>query len=196
MRKVCCLILLCGLNVLAFAQNVASINGKSISSKEFMWVYKKNHAGATNANYEDLASYLDLYINFKLKVLDAKSMGLDNDTAYRAEISGYEHALKTQKKSSPKNAEYNYILNEYREGVLMFNISERKIWSQALDNEKNLRDFFNKNITNYPGKNFDEIRGVLITDYQQQLEADWIKLLKTKYTVKINEEELRKLVKP
>ena len=68
-----------------------------------MWVYKKNHSGATTAPHKDLAAYLDLYINFKLKVIDAKSMGLDADTAYKAEINGYEHALKKQKKSLPKN---------------------------------------------------------------------------------------------
>ncbi|MGF1922883.1 MAG: hypothetical protein ACQUHE_01795, partial [Bacteroidia bacterium] len=61
------------MNFLAFAQNVASVNGKSISSKEFMWVYKKNHGGVTNASYADLSAYLNLYINFKLKVIDARS---------------------------------------------------------------------------------------------------------------------------
>lgn len=194
-RKVCYTIILCGLNFFAFAQNVASVNGKPISSKEFMWVYKKNHSGVANASYLDLSSYLDLYINFKLKVLDAKSMGLDTDTAYKAEINGYENALKTQKKTSPKNSEYTYILNEYREGVLMFNVSERKIWSKAWDNENKLREFYNANISNYMNKNFDEVRGQVITDYQQSLENEWIKSLRAKYTVKINDDEVRKLAK-
>ncbi|MBP8067151.1 MAG: hypothetical protein KAY27_01185 [Pedobacter sp.] len=195
MRKVCCIFILCGLNLLAYAQNVAIVNGKSISSKEFMWVYKKNHSGIANASYSDLAAYLDLYINFKLKVIDARSMGLDTDTAYKAEINGYENALKAQKKTSPKNSEYAYIMNEYREGVLMFNISERKIWSKAWDNETKLREFYSTNTSNYANKNFDEVRGQVIADYQQNLENEWIKLLRTKYTVKINEEELRKLAK-
>lgn len=194
-RKVCCIFILCGLNLLAYAQNVAFVNGKSISSKEFMWVYKKNHSGIANASYPDLAAYLDLYINFKLKVIDARSMGLDTDTAYKAEINGYENALKAQKKTSPKNSEYAYIMNEYREGVLMFNISERKIWSKAWDNETKLREFYSTNTSNYANKNFDEVRGQVIADYQQNLENEWIKLLRTKYTVKINEEELRKLAK-
>ncbi|SFH40574.1 hypothetical protein SAMN04489864_11152 [Pedobacter insulae] len=194
-RKVCCIFLLGSLNFLAYAQNVAYVNGKSISSKEFMWVYKKNHGGVANATYADLASYLNLYINFKLKVIDARSMGLDVDTAYKAEINGYERALRAQKKASPKNLEYAYIMNEYREGVLMFNISEQKIWSKAQDNESKLKEFHQANASNYGNKDFDEVRGQVIADYQQSLENQWIKTLRTKYTVKINDDELRHLAK-
>ncbi len=195
-RKVCYIFILCGINLFAYAQNVASVNGKSISSKEFMWVYKKNHGGITNASYAELSSYLDLYINFKLKVIDARSMGLDADTAYKVEISSYENALKAQKKNSPKNSEYAFIMNEYREGVLMFNVSEKKIWSKAWDNESKLQEFYTINSAQYANKGFDEVRGQVIADYQQSLENEWIKLLKTKYTVKVNDEELRKLAKP
>lgn len=195
-RKVCCIFILCSLAHVAFAQNVASVNGKSISSKEFMWVYKKNHAGVANASYQELASYLELYINFKLKVMDAKAIGLDADTAYKKEINGYETALKAQKKTSPKNIEYNFIMNEYREGVLMFNVSEKKIWNKVQDSEGQIHNFYDKNASNYAGKSFDEVRGQVIADYQQSLEDQWIKSLRTKYTVKVNEDELRKLAKP
>ena len=73
-----------------------------------MWVYKKNHAGITSASYEELSNYLALYINFKLKVVDAKAMNLDADTAYKKEISGYERTLKAQKKTDPKKIEYDF----------------------------------------------------------------------------------------
>jgi len=161
-----------------------------------MWVYKKNHSGIASASYQELAAYLDLYINFKLKVIDAKVMGLDADTAYKKEINGYEKALKAQKKSHSKNTAYDFIINEYREGVLMFNISEKKIWSKVQENESLLFDFYSKNNEKYTGKSFDEVKGQVIADYQQSLEEDWIKSLKSKYTVKVNEDELRKLAKP
>ena len=194
-RKVCSISFLSLLCFAASAQNVASVNGKPISSKEFMWVYKKNHRGITTAPQQDLAAYLDLYINFKLKVIDAKGMGLDADTAYKAEINGYEQALKTQKKTASKNKEYDFILNEYREGVLMFNVSEIKVWSKVQDNEGQLKDFYQKNKANY-NKDYEECKGQIIADYQVQLENEWIKSLKSKYTVKINDDELKKLAKP
>lgn len=44
-------------------------------------------------------------------------------------------------------------------------------------------------------KDFDEARGNAITDYQNYLEQEWIKELKVKYPITINEVELKKLVK-
>ncbi len=161
-----------------------------------MWVYKKNHGGIASASYQELSYYLELYINFKLKVIDAKAMNLDADTAYKKEINGYEHALKAQRKNSSKNIEYDFIMNEYREGVLMFNVSEKKIWSKIQEDEKQLNEYFIINIDRYNNKAFDDVRGQVITDYQQMLEDKWVKTLRAKYSVKVNEDELKKLAKP
>jgi hypothetical protein len=194
-KKVCCIFILCFFTRASFAQNVATVNGKSISSKEFMWVYKKNHAGITSASYQELANYLSLYINFKLKVIDAKAQNLDADTAYKKEINGYENTLKAQRKTASKNFEYDFIMNEYREGVLMFNISEKKIWSKVLENEQGVRERYNSLPEKYKGKSFEDAQGQVIADYQQELEDEWIKSLRAKYTVKVNEDELKKLAK-
>lgn len=178
-----------------YAQNIATINGNPISSKEFLWVYKKNHAGETNLNQKELAAYLDLYVNFKLKVAEAKSLGLDSDEAYRQEIAGYEDALKAQKKISTAAPEYAYIMNEYREGVLMFNVCEQKIWGKAQEDDDKLKTYYTSNAKNYEGKSFEEVRGQVVGDYQQQLESDWVASLRNKYKIKINQAELKKLVK-
>ena len=86
-------------------------------------------------------------------------------------------------------------MNEYREGVLMFNISEKKIWSKVQNDEAKLLEFYNKNASVYAGKSFYEVRGLVINDYQQHLENEWIKTLRAKYTVKVNADELQKLAK-
>ena len=195
MRKVYCAIIISLFITSAFAQNVAVVNGKPISNKEFMWVYKKNHSGNGNAAYEDLQTYLDLYINFKLKVLEAKELGLDKDTAYLSEVKNYEHALRTQKRISKTKPEYVFIMNEYKDAVLMFNISEIKVWNQAQSDENQLRIFYDKNKSVYLQSSFEGARGQVITDYQQELENEWIKELRKKYPVKINQDEIRKLAK-
>lgn len=195
MRKVCCVVVLLLFIAGAFAQNVAVVNGKPISNKEFMWFYKKNHAGNANATYKDLEAYLRLYINFKLKVLDAKEWGLDKDTAYVKEVKNYETALRTQKRISKTNVEYSFIINEYKEAVLMFNISEIKIWERAQNDENQLRDFYDKNKNAYLQGSFDEVRGKVISDYQQKLENEWIETLRKRFFVKVNQDELKKLAK-
>jgi hypothetical protein len=166
-RKVYCVAILCLLGTNGFAQNVAIVNGKAIKDKEFMWIYKKNHAGTVSDSYEDLMAYLDLYINFKLKVLDAIELKLDKDTEYLAEVKNYEAALKNQRRLSNKSAEYAFTMNEYKEAVLMFNISEQKIWNKADEGET-----------------------------QVMLENKWIDSLRKRYPVKVNQEQIRKMAKP
>ncbi|WEK19780.1 MAG: hypothetical protein P0Y49_01245 [Candidatus Pedobacter colombiensis] len=164
MRAVYCIIILFLFISGAFAQNVATINGKPISNKEFMWFYKKNHGGNANASVKDLEAYLNQYINFKLKVLDARDMGLDTDTAYLAEIKNYETTLAAQKRVPKTSMIYSMLMNEYKEAALMFNVSEIKIWNKSKDD-------------------------------QDSLERDWMDALKKKYTVKINQNEVKKLAK-
>lgn len=44
-------------------------------------------------------------------------------------------------------------------------------------------------------KKFDEIRGIIIADYQNYLETEWLKTLKNKYTVKVNEDVVNAMLK-
>ncbi len=164
MRKAYCIIILCFFVKGAFAQNVATINGKPISNKEFLWFYKKNHSGNSTTSIKDLEDYLNQYINFKLKVLDARDMGLDTDTAYLAEIKNYASALEAQKRSSRTSQTHTMMMNEYRDAALMFNVSEIKVWNKAIND-------------------------------QDRIEKDWIDTLRKKYSVKINQNEIRKLAK-
>ena len=47
-----------------------TINGKAVSAEEFLYIYEKNNqAGAVDPKTMD--EYLDMFINFKLKVAEA-----------------------------------------------------------------------------------------------------------------------------
>ncbi|MGB3617792.1 MAG: peptidylprolyl isomerase [Catalinimonas sp.] len=69
-----------------------------VPTREFLYVYQKNNVG-TDADMvdiyseENLREYLDLYVNFKLKVLDAERRGLDTTAAFRQELAGYRDQL-------------------------------------------------------------------------------------------------------
>lgn len=194
MRKAFCLFVFSFIYSISFAQNVAVVNGKPISTKEFTWAYKKSHNGNISISYDTLQAYLNLYINFKLKVLDAREMGLDKTPGYQEEIKNYEEALTTHKKPGTSSKDHDFLLNEYREGVLMFNVSEQKIWNKAQEDEQAINEFYSKNKQNY-NKPLSEVRGDVIADYQQSLEEKWLNGLKQKYQTKINESELKKLAK-
>jgi peptidyl-prolyl cis-trans isomerase SurA len=44
-------------------------------------------------------------------------------------------------------------------------------------------------------KRLDETRGLVVSDYQNQLEQQWLQELKAKYPVSLNEEEVKKMIK-
>ena len=65
-----------------------------VSIEEFSYIYKKNHSGNDSAfTKSDIDTYLDLYINFKLKVKEARSLGLDTLLSYKNELKTYRVQL-------------------------------------------------------------------------------------------------------
>ena len=181
--------------------------------------------------------------------------------------------------------EFDLLMKEYRDGILLFELTDEKVWSKAIKDTTGLKKFYNKNKNNYmwderldasvytvrdpeilddvqakvfegvsdyeilllynndsitnvavesekflKGENkiidsiewevgnskdiingeetsfvlvrevlppqikeMNEARGLIIADYQNYLEAEWIKLLKEKYNVKINKKVLSTL---
>ena len=65
-----------------------------VTVSEFEYVYKKNNQyGAADKKTFD--EYLALYENFKLKVVEAESLGLDTTENFRRELLGYRNQLKS-----------------------------------------------------------------------------------------------------
>ena len=89
MKKHFLLIALAALSMGAFAdQTLMTINGKPVSAEEFLYIYEKNNqAGALDPKTMD--EYLDMFINFKLKVAEAEAQGIDTTEAFKKELKGY-----------------------------------------------------------------------------------------------------------
>ena len=84
------MIALAAMSMTAMAQSetLMTINGKSVSAEEFLYIYEKNNqAGAIDPKTMD--EYLDMFINFKLKVAEAESQGIDTTESFRKELKGY-----------------------------------------------------------------------------------------------------------
>lgn len=69
-----------------------TINGKPVLKSEFEYIYNKNNSN--NAlDKKSLEEYVDLFINFKLKVEEAKSQGIDTTKSFINELNGYRNQL-------------------------------------------------------------------------------------------------------
>ena len=192
---------------------------------------------------------------------------------------------ETRKNLAENNSEYRNLTNEYRDGILLFEISNRNVWERSTSDTEGLQKFFSANRAKYTwdkphykgyvifatndsiageaqkylaanqvendslvsvmranyGRNIkiekvvtgkgenaivdnvafngerpeapgrwtawfgyagrvidtpeeaNDVRGAVASDYQQQLESEWIKALRKKYKVKLNKKALKAL---
>jgi peptidyl-prolyl cis-trans isomerase SurA len=74
---------------------VFSVNGNPVTAAEFIYLYRKNHQNK-NEDYtpEKIQEYLDLFVNFKLKVEEARKRGMDTTAAFAKEFQQYKEELR------------------------------------------------------------------------------------------------------
>lgn len=80
----------------SFAQNdpvLMTIGGDKITKSEFESVYHKNNVQKDTLNKNSLKEYLDLYVNFRLKVKEAEDLKLDTASSFISELNGYRKQL-------------------------------------------------------------------------------------------------------
>lgn len=91
MKKTFLSIVLMGASLLGFAQEdkvLMTINGEPIMASEFLYIYEKNNQ-ETSLEKKSMEEYLDLFINFKLKVTEAIAQGVDTTQEFKDELKGY-----------------------------------------------------------------------------------------------------------
>ena len=263
---------------------LVTINGKTISRSDFEYIYNKSCsiAGVEEPSLKDV---LKMFVDYKLKVLDAEDMGMDTTFLFKNELAGYRQqvaeeylpdtiidnkvakaqydSLKIigviapeQSFSSMKqrlihfyavrhggitpgmkamidrvrkndvslanksdmdvilyendNLEKNYpdfanLMREYHDGILLYDISSLKIWNKVFTDTIGLEWYFHKNRKKYkwrvpqvPGKkkkkypdNYNEVKSLVVADYEIYLDKEWIDNLRKKYKVEINEQVLK-----
>ena len=71
-----------------------SVGDTKIKKSEFEYIYKKNNFN-NKADYsrKSLEDYLNLYVNFRLKVKEALADSLDKSDHFKVELGSYEKQL-------------------------------------------------------------------------------------------------------
>lgn len=95
MKQVLAFLLLIS-STLAYAINMdttlMTIGDKDITLGEFEYLHKKNNQVVTDEESSP-DNYIDLFVNFKLKVIEAEDLGLDTVSSFVNELSGYRDQL-------------------------------------------------------------------------------------------------------
>ncbi len=70
-----------------------SINGSDVYSSEFIRVYEKNKDIVVEDERKGFDDYFDLFVDFKLKLSQAREMKLDTVNSYTSELENYREQL-------------------------------------------------------------------------------------------------------
>lgn len=93
MKKTILSIVLLGASLLSFGQQaedrvLMTINGTDIMLSEFLYIYEKNNQEGS-IEKKTMEEYLELFTNFKLKVIEAIAQGVDTTESFKKELAGY-----------------------------------------------------------------------------------------------------------
>ncbi|MFT4847570.1 MAG: peptidyl-prolyl cis-trans isomerase SurA [Sediminicola sp.] len=82
---------------LSFSQNkkdvLLTVDGKPVYTEEFKRVYSKNLDLVKDESQKNVDGYLDLFIDYKIKVAEAYAQNLDKDKTYISEFNQYRDQL-------------------------------------------------------------------------------------------------------
>ena len=92
MRKISLVFILGVFVMFATAQNVLIIEGERITLEEFKSIFYKNNEDI-EITKDYLDEYINLFVNFKLKVKEAEELGLDTNLSFITELEGYRKQL-------------------------------------------------------------------------------------------------------
>jgi peptidyl-prolyl cis-trans isomerase SurA len=70
-----------------------TIDNYEITKAEFERIYNKNNTPEEASDPKSIEEYLELFINFKLKVIEAETLGLDTIQSFIDELEGYRKQL-------------------------------------------------------------------------------------------------------
>ncbi len=79
-----------------------TVDDESIMASDFLRVYNKNLDLVKDETQKDVDAYLELFINYQLKVKEAKRLELDKDAKYIREFSNYKSQLTKNYMSESK----------------------------------------------------------------------------------------------
>jgi peptidyl-prolyl cis-trans isomerase SurA len=93
---------------------------------------------------KDFTKYLETHQSQRLKI-DTKVL---LDDMYKSYVSEQCLAYEEQKIPS-KNAEYRALMQEYRDGILLFDLTDKKVWTMAVKDTTGLKNFYEQNKSKY-----------------------------------------------
>ena len=146
---------------------ILKIDNQTVNKAEFEQIYWKNKKEKI-ATKEDLDEYIQLFVNFKLKVIAAEELGLDTTKKFINELSGYRvqlekpYLIDTSINEDLINEAYYRTINEVNASHIMTKLGPNPSPEDTLKAYNKILDIRNKIISGNIG--FEEAAEELSED--------------------------------
>jgi peptidyl-prolyl cis-trans isomerase SurA len=128
------LVLILLVSLTSFAQSkkdkvLFSIEGEPTYVSEFSRVYKKNLDIIDKKDQKDIEEYFDLFLQYKLKLKEARNLKLNEKETYKKELAGYRKQLSSNYLTDNNATEqlvkeaYDRLQKEVRASHILINVS-------------------------------------------------------------------------
>lgn len=165
---------------------------RSITSKQVFidklkveYSYSENADGKAKLRNKNTTDTLE-FSNLELFKIDNKSFKIEQFQEFLQKTNvgtepflshfnnwvEYEITALENSKLEEKYPDFRYLFQEYHDGILLFNISEEKIWNFAAQDTLGLEDYYKKNGNKYLWE--ERFKGMVVTckDVETREEAD------------------------
>ncbi|MBP5400096.1 MAG: peptidylprolyl isomerase [Bacteroidales bacterium] len=146
---------------------------------------------------EEFAKYCDRFKGMRLQYEEFPGFLDERYEAFLKEkMIRYE-----QGRLEEKYPEFRALVKEFHDGMVLYEINTKKVWAEATSDSIGLEKFYQENKEKYIDPNttepspLNEIRAIVITDYQEYLDQKWIAELRKKYNPTINQKTFNTLLK-
>jgi peptidyl-prolyl cis-trans isomerase SurA len=103
-----------------------------------------SHSKTVAYNTDDLARYIETHQTARPAMDNNMFLQQSYKELVNSSVIAFEDSLLEQ-----KYPEFKSLLKEYRDGILLFDLTDQKVWSKAVKDTAGLREFYNKNKNNY-----------------------------------------------
>jgi peptidyl-prolyl cis-trans isomerase SurA len=117
-------------NIIILEKSIVTIGAKKISTKQFL-----TYLNEQQRSYKDSKLSLKTIVDKNLEKFSDEQLNLFAD-----------------ENLENKFPEFANVVEEYRDGLLLFDLMEKEIWEKAKNDSTGLKTFFNKNKENYKWK--------------------------------------------
>lgn len=89
--------------------------------------------------------------------------------------------------------EYGDVVRSYREGLMIFELMKQQVWDVATNDPERLKLYYEGHKGDYQNKPYEDVKGFVQSDFQDDLSAKWLENLRANTIVELNDEKIKQL---